>query len=283
MGDSPDATNIQLSPGISLSMENSCPPASIPRPPYTPQFSSASWILDRIKSTQGRPSSNLSLIMNNASHTTDGEKSEMDEKRDSSMSDTLPMPISPTRQPFNNVENIMAANSRLIGLKRKREQQGETDDFTQNTMSLPMPAPQPAVVLSTTATLSITPQSSYMMCSKCHQDSLEANNPLIPCGNCSQLWHQGCVPPSIIKEEEAQQLLRFTCPSCLGANERDAMDHTREGSHHQNELERRRSRNLAALNGDAVPAKPEHVGFWAGKASDTAVSRTDQGLKKNQS
>ncbi|KAH8131773.1 hypothetical protein LI328DRAFT_138380 [Trichoderma asperelloides] len=280
MRDSSVATNIQLSPGISPSMENPCPSASIPRPSYTPQFSSASWILDRIKSTQGRPSSNLSPIINNASHTTDGEKSEMDEKPDSSMSDTLPMPISPTHQPFNSVENIMAANSRLIGLKRKREQQGETDDFTQNTMSLPMPAPQPAEVLSTTATLSITPQSSYMMCSKCHQDSLESHNPLIPCDNCSQLWHQSCVPPSTIKEEEAQQPLRFTCPSCLGVNERDAMDHTIEGSQHQNELERRRSRNLAALNGDAVPAKAEHVGFWAGQASDTALTEYFYGKKK---
>lgn len=273
MSYSPVATVIQPCPDISLKMENMCPPASIPRPSYTSQFSSASWIFDRIKNTQGPTSSNLPVLISDAPQTPNGEKSETDEKRDSSMSDTLPMPLSPTHQPFGSVENIMAANSRLMGLKRKREQQDEANDFTQNTMSLPMPAPQPAVVLSTTATLSITPQSSYMMCSKCYQDSSTSLTPLIPCGNCSQLWHQGCVSPSAIKEEESQQPLRFTCPSCLGANEIEAMAHSKEASQYQNELERRRARNLAALGGDAVPAKAEHVGFWAGQASDAAVSR----------
>lgn len=272
MRDSPMATAIQSYPDISPRMENPCPPASIPRPSYTPQFSSASWILDRIKNAQGSSSSNLPVVINDTPQTTDEGKSEIDEKRDSSMSETLPMPISPIHQSFASVENIMAANSRLVALKRKRGQQDETDDFTQNTMSLPMPAPPPPVVLSTTATLSITPQISYMMCSKCHQDSSESHNPLIPCGNCSQLWHQGCMLPSTIKEEEAQQPLRLMCPSCLSVNERDAIYPIKEDPRHQNELERRRARNLAALGGDAVPAKAEHVGFWAGRASDTAVS-----------
>lgn len=273
MRDSPVATTIQSCPDISPRMEHPCPPASIPRPSYTPQFSSASWILDRIKNTQGPASSDFPVVINDAPQNTDGGKSDTDEKRDSSMSDTLPMPISPARQPLDSVENIMAANSHLIGLKRKRDQQDEADDFTQNTMPLPMPAPRPVAVISTTATLNITPQSSYMMCSKCHQGPSESQNPLISCGNCSQLWHQSCDPPSAIKEEEAQQPMRFTCPSCLGTNERDAMDHSREESQHQDEIERRRTRNLAALGGDVVPAKAEHVGFWAGQASDMAVSR----------
>ncbi|KAL6904365.1 hypothetical protein GGI43DRAFT_317797 [Trichoderma evansii] len=280
MRDSPVATAIQSYPDISPNMENPCPPASIPRPSYTPQFSSTSWILDRIKNSQRPTSSNLPVVINDTPQITDGGKSETDEKRDSSMSDTLPMPISPIHQSFGSVENIMAENSRLIGLKRKREQQDEADDFTQTTMSLPMPAPPPAVVLSTTATLSITPQSSYMMCSKCHQDSSESHNPLIPCGNCSQLWHQGCMLPSTIKEEEAQQPLRFMCPSCLSLNESDAMDHIKEDSRHQNELERQRARNLAALGGDAIPAKAENVGFWAGQASDTALTEYFYGKKK---
>lgn len=269
----PVATITQPCPDISSRMEEPCSPVSISRPSYTPQFSSASWILDRLKTTQGPTSSNLPVFVRDAPQTSNGERSETDEKRDSSMSDTLPMPLLPNHPSFGSVENIMAANSHLVGLKRKREQQDEGDDFTQNTMSLPIPAPQPAVVLSTTATLSITPQNSYMMCSRCHQGSSASLSPLLPCGNCSQLWHQGCVSTSTIKEEESQQPLKFTCPSCLGANEIEAMGHSKEEYQHQNELERRRARNLATLNGDAVPAKAEHVGFWAGQASDAAVSR----------
>jgi hypothetical protein len=273
MSYSPLATVIQPCPNTSSGIEEPCSPTLISRPSYIPQFSSASWILDRLKNSQGPTSSNLPTLVNGTPQTSNEEKHETDEKRDSSMSDTLSLPLSPTHPSIGSVENIMTANSRLVGLKRKREQQDETDDFTQNTMSLPMPAPQPTVVLSTTATLNITQQSSYMMCSKCHQDSSESLSPLLPCGNCSQLWHEGCVSPSTIKEEESQQPLRFTCPSCLGANEVEAMDHRNGESQHQNELERRRARNLAALGADAVPAKAELVGFWAGQASDAAVSR----------
>lgn len=272
MSYSPVATVIQPYPDISSRMEEPCSPVSISRPSYTPQFSSASWILDRLKNAQGPKSSNSSGLINDAPQTSYGGR-ETEEKRDSRLSDTLPMPLSPTHPSFGSVENIMAANSHLVGLKRKREQQNEADDFTQNTMSLPIPAPQPAVVLSTTATLNITQQSSYMICSKCHQGSSASLSPLLSCGNCSQLWHQGCVSTSIIKEEESQQTFKFTCPSCLGANEIEAMDHSKQESQHQNELERRRARNLATLNRDAVPANATHVGFWAGQASDAAVSR----------
>lgn len=277
---SPVATVIQQCPDNSLEMEEPSSPASTSRASYTPQFSSASWILDRLKNAQGPQSSNFPVFINDASQTSDGGKSGTDEKRDPNMSDTLPMPLSPNHPSFSSVENIMAANSHLVGLKRKREQQDEGDDFTQNTMSLPIPAPQPAVILSTTAALSITPQSSYMMCSKCHQGSSASLSPLLSCGNCSQLWHQGCVSRSTIKEEESQQPFKFTCPSCLGVNEIEAMDHSKQDSQHQNELERRRARNLATLNGDAVPAKAEHVGFWAGQASDAAVSRAEKESQK---
>ncbi|KAM0462978.1 hypothetical protein ACHAPV_003103 [Trichoderma viride] len=58
------------------------------------------------------------------------------------------------------------------------------------------------------------------------------------------------------------------------------MDHSKEEFQHQNELERRRARNLATLNGDAVPAKAEHVGFWAGQASDAALTEYFYGKKK---
>lgn len=272
MNYSPVATDLQPCPENSLRREEPSSPAPIPRPSYTPQFSSASWILDRLKNSQGPTSSTLPGLINDAPQTSIGEKGETDERRDSSMSDTLLMPLPPNNPSFGSVENIMAANSHLVGLKRKREQQKEGDDFTQNTMSLPVSAPQPAVVLSTAAALSITPQSSYMMCSKCHQDSSASLSPLLPCGNCSQLWHQGCVSPSTIKEEESQPL-KFTCPSCLGASEIEVMDHGKQEYQHLNELERRRARNLAALGGEAVPAKAEQVGFWAGQASDTAVSR----------
>lgn len=272
MSYSPVATVIQSCRDNSPRREEPSSPAPISRPSYTPQFSSASWILDRLKNSKRPTSSNLPGLINDAPQTSNGEKSEADEKRESSMSDTLPMPLSPNHPSLGSVENIMAANSHLVGLKRKREQQEEGDDFTQNTMSLPISAPQPAIVLSTTATLSITPQSNYMMCSKCHQDSSGSLSPLLPCGNCSQLWHQRCVSPSTIKEEESQPL-KFTCPSCLGANEIEVMDHRKQETQHLNELERRRARNLAALGGEAVPAKAEHVGFWAGQASDAAVSR----------
>ncbi|KAL7925153.1 hypothetical protein ACQKWADRAFT_242878 [Trichoderma austrokoningii] len=274
MGNSPVAAAIQSYPDISPNVKKA-------RPSYTPQFSSASWILDRLKNSQRPTSSNSPVSIHNTPQTSNGERDEADEQRDPSMSDTLPMPLSPTQQSFDSVENIMAVNSRLVGLKRKREEQNEVDDFTQSTMSLPVPAPQPAVVLSTTATLSITPQSSYMMCSKCHQDESTSLSPLIPCGSCSQLWHQGCVSTSKIKEEEPQQpLLTFTCPSCLGANEVEAMDHSKEESQHQSEIERWRAKNLASLDGDAVPAKAEHVGFWAGQASDAALTEYFYGKKK---
>ncbi|KAL7786210.1 hypothetical protein V8C37DRAFT_392905 [Trichoderma ceciliae] len=274
MRDSPAAATIDSCPIINADAESRyTPAASTPRPSYTPQFLSASWILDRIKKAQGPASPNLSAVIEEAPQTNDEGKNDTNEKHDSSLSDTLPMPISPTHQPFGSTENMIAAGSRFIGVKRKREQDDEMDDFTQTTMSLPIYVPRPA------ETLSIMPPDNDARCSKCDQVSSEAQNRLIPCNNCSKLWHQGCVPLTI-KEEGAQQPPRFMCPSCSNARENGAMRHHTQDSQHQQEVERRRAKNLAALSDDVVPAKAELVGFWAGQASTAALTEYFYGKKK---
>ncbi|RFU74123.1 hypothetical protein TARUN_8123 [Trichoderma arundinaceum] len=266
-------------PTVNLEAENPCASVSTPRPSYTPQFSSASWLLDRIKNAQGPANSNLSAVTEATLQTKDEGKNETIEKHDSSMSDTLPMPISPTHQPFGRVASMNAVGSQFTGTKRKRDQADEMDDFTQNTMSLPIPAPKPASVLSATETLSVMPQVNDTRCRKCYQGSSDSQNPLIPCNDCSRLWHQGCVPLTI-KKEEAQQPEKFTCPSCVNASETQATSHLVEEIQHQKEIERRRAKNLAALPDDVVPAKARLVGFWAGQASDAALTEYFYGKKK---
>ncbi|KAL7946013.1 hypothetical protein V8C42DRAFT_322225 [Trichoderma barbatum] len=278
MRDSPAAAVIDSAPIANPDTENGSAPSSTPRPSYTPQFSSASWILDRVKNDQGPSSSNLPT--GSEAPRAEEEKKDVPNGQDgSSIRDTLAMPISPTHQPFGSVANMIAAGSQLIGMKRKREQGDEADDFTQNTMSLPMPAPPPAVKSSAVGTLSSVPSYSDTKCSKCDETILESHNPLIPCSRCSRLWHQECAS-SAIKEEDIQQASRFMCPSCLSIGVNDLTSHGTPYSQQQNEIERRRAKNLATLPDDVVPARAEHVGFWAGHTSDAALTEYFYGKKK---
>lgn len=258
------------SPMISTDAETRCAPEATPRRPYTPQFSSASWILSRIKGERASTGSDLPPTAETASQAKQEGETDTGETRDASMIDTMPMPVSPTHQLFDSVADMLAVHSRLTGLKRKREQDGETDDFTQPTMPLPMPAPAPVAAPSAPKTLGSVPQYSHLRCSKCDQDSSES---LFSCGNCSKQWHQGCLPLATKEEEEQQQQpVQLMCPSCSSILEKHVMGHHTKSSRPMTEIERRRAKNLAALPAGVVPAKAEHVGFWAGQASDAAVS-----------
>lgn len=270
MRDSPAAAVVDPEPIVNADTEKKCPPSSTPQPSYTPQFSSASWILDLIKNVQEplRPS-----LPNGpeAVPQTDDESKDVSKGHDgSSIHDTMTMPISSTHQPLSSAANIIEA-SQLAGMKRKREQDEEADDFTQNTMSLPLPAPTPALTPSATEILSFLPLGTDIRCSQCDGSSSDSGNPFIPCSSCSRLWHQGCVSLTI-EEGDTQWASRFMCPSCLSMSGSDAMNRRTGFSQQQNEIERRRAKNLAALPDDVVPAKEELVGFWPGHASDAAVS-----------
>ncbi|KAK4070463.1 hypothetical protein Trihar35433_4930 [Trichoderma harzianum] len=203
MRDSPAAAVVGPEPIVNADTEKECPPSSTPRPSYTPQFSSASWILDLIKNDQEPSRSSLSNE-SEAVPQTDSESKDVSNGHDgSSIHDTMTMPISPTHQPLDSAANIIAT-SQLVGMKRKREKDEEADDFTQNTMSLPLPPPTPVDVI----------------------------------------------------------------------NRRTGF------SQQQNEIERRRAKNLAALPDDVVPAKEELVGFWPGHASDAALTEYFYGKTK---
>ncbi|TFA98583.1 hypothetical protein CCMA1212_009621 [Trichoderma ghanense] len=279
MRDSPAATVVESHPIPAPIAETEPAPGSTPRPSYTPQFSSASWVLSRIKNEQQPARSSLQTVPETATQAEDGRNNGSNEQHGSSVHDTLAMPLSSAHQPFSSVADMLAAGSRLIGMKRKREKGDdgdEGDDFTQNTISLPLPAPTPAVIPSTTETPSGALSDSDAMCFRCGEGSLGSQNPLITCGSCSKPWHQGCVPLTN-KEEDSQQGSRLTCPSCLRMTDKDAIHRT---GRHQSETERRRAKNLAALPEGVVPAKPELVGFWAGQASDAALTEYFYGKKK---
>ncbi|KAL6873085.1 hypothetical protein J3F83DRAFT_760101 [Trichoderma novae-zelandiae] len=283
MRDPPAAAAVESHPIADPVTENALAPGSTPRPSYTPQFSSASWILSRMKDDEQPVNSSPLRGSETATQTGDGGKDGSNEQRGSGVHDTLPMPLSPSHhQSFGSVADLIATGSQLIGTKRKREKgddgDGGDDDFTQNTISLPIPAPTPAVMPAATETLlSIALPGSDAMCFKCGKTSLGPQHPLIACGNCSKPWHQGCVSLTI-KEEDLQQVSGFTCPSCLSMGDRDATHGA--GHRHQNETERRRAKNLAALPEGVIPAKPELVGFWAGQASDAALTEYFYGKKK---
>lgn len=278
MRDSPAAAVVDPEPIVNADTEKKCPPSSTPQPSYTPQFSSASWILDLIKNVQEplRPS-----LPNGpeAVPQTDDESKDVSKGHDgSSIHDTMTMPISSTHQPLSSAANIIEA-SQLAGMKRKREQDEEADDFTQNTMSLPLPAPTPALTPSATEILSFLPLGTDIRCSQCDGSSSDSGNPFIPCSSCSRLWHQGCVSLTI-EEGDTQWASRFMCPSCLSMSGSDAMNRRTGFSQQQNEIERRRAKNLAALPDDVVPAKEELVGFWPGHASDAALTEYFYGKTK---
>ncbi|OTA06021.1 hypothetical protein A9Z42_0067440 [Trichoderma parareesei] len=214
MRDSPAAVVGDSHPIADPITENGPAPGSARRPSYTPQFSSASWILSRIKDEQQAAKSGLATGSEAATQAEDGRKDGLNERHGSSVHDTLPMPLSSAHKGFASVTDMIAAGSQLIGVKRKREagdEGDERDDFSQNTIALPIPAPTPAVMPSTTETPSGVLSDSDSMCSKC---------------------------------------------------------------------ERRRAKNLAALPEGVVPAKPELVGFWAGQASDAALTEYFYGKKK---
>lgn len=272
MRDSPAAVVGESHPIADLITENGPAPGSALRPSYTPQFSSAAWILSRMRDEQQPAESNLSTGSVAATQAEDGGKDGLTEQHGFSVHDTLPMPLSSAHKAFASVADIIAAGSRLIGVKRKREEGDEgdeKDDFSQNTIALPIPAPTPAVMPSATETPSGALSDSDSRCSKCGEGPLGLQNTLVTCSSCSKSWHQGCVSLTN-KEEDPRQISRFTCPSCLRMSDKDTILRT---GRHQSETERRRAKNLAALPEGVVPAKPELVGFWAGQASDAAVSR----------
>ncbi|KAK4085321.1 uncharacterized protein Triagg1_311 [Trichoderma aggressivum f. europaeum] len=156
MRDSPATAAADPIPIVKADTEKECPPSSTPWPPYTPQFSSASWILDFMKNDQEPSHSSLPNGSEAAPQTGDESKDGSNGHDGSSIRDTMTMPISPTHQPLGSAANIIAA-SQLIRMKRKREQDEEADDFTQNTMSLPLPAPTPALTPSATDILRFVP------------------------------------------------------------------------------------------------------------------------------
>ncbi|KAL7803591.1 hypothetical protein V8C44DRAFT_271627 [Trichoderma aethiopicum] len=279
MRDSPAAAVVHPPPIADPVTETGPAPGSTPRPSYTPQFSSASWILSRIKDEKQPASSSLPTKSGMALQAENGGKDGSNEQRGSSVHDTLPMPLSSAHQAFASVADMIAAGSQLTGEKRKREQGDEADerdDFTQNTIALPIPAATPAVLPSATETPSGGLSDSGAVCFKCGEGSLGPQNPLVTCGSCSKPWHQECASLTN-KEEDIRQDSQFTCPSCLRMNEKDTT--TRTGRP-QSETERRRAKNLAALPEGVVPAKPELVGFWAGQASDAALTEYFYGKKK---
>ncbi|UKZ79638.1 hypothetical protein TrVFT333_007398 [Trichoderma virens FT-333] len=280
MRDSPAAVIIEPDPIVNADTENGCAPSSIPRPSYTLQFPSASWILDLIKNDEEPSSSNPSNKSEAVLQTEDERKDVPNGPNGSSIRDTLTMPISPTHLPLGSAANIIAANQ-LIGMKRKREDNEEADDFTQNTMSLPIPAPTPAVTLSVTEIPGAVRSDIEAKCSKCDESSLGSDNPFISCSSCSRLWHQGCAS-LLVETEDMQQASRFMCPSCLSMSDNDVANHRTGYSQQQNEIERRRAKNLAALPDDVVPPKEELVGFWAGHASDAALTEYFYGKTKTE-
>lgn len=278
MRDSPAAAVVDPIPIVNVDTEKERPPSSTPRPSYTPQFSSASWILDLIKHDQEPSHSSLPNGLEAAPQAVGESKDGSNGHDGSSIRDTMTMPISPTHQPLGSAANIIAA-SQLLGMKRKREQDEEADDFTQNTMSLPLPAPTPALTSSATEILSFVPLYTDARCSQCYGSSSGSDNPFIPCSSCSRLWHQGCVSLTI-EEGDIQWASRFMCPLCLSMNDSDVVNRRTGFSQEQNEIERRRAKNLAALPDDVVPAKEELVGFWPGHASDAALTEYFYGKTK---
>ncbi|KAL7935367.1 hypothetical protein V8C35DRAFT_299279 [Trichoderma chlorosporum] len=272
MRDSPAATTVDAGPIADPEAQNECAPSSTPRPSYTPQFSSASWILDLIKNDQEPPSSSR-MVESESAPQTETEKKDVPNEHDGpSIRDTLTMPTSPTHQPLWSAANIIAA-SQFVGMKRKREQNDEPDDFTQNTMSLPIPEPTPA------ETPSAASSDNGKRCSKCGISSVESDLPLIYCGECLRLWHESCMSWSV-RKDDAQAATKVVCHSCLSTSGDGVVNDHTGYSQQQIEIERRRAKNLASLPDDVVPAKEGLVGFCAGHTSDAALTEYFYGKTK---
>ncbi|KAF5671782.1 hypothetical protein FHETE_3995 [Fusarium heterosporum] len=221
-------------------------------PSYTPQFSSqASIVLNRLKSS----SNELKNQDSEGFAATD-------------LKDTLSI-ATPTRY-----SQLVSADSLNESIKRKRDDSSEKVDFSQDTIHFPWKGTSP----SHQASLETRRLGEEIRCSKC--DETAQIHPLVTCSRCLTSWHQQCHLPLI--NNEAMTSANFTCAACAAGREQILRHRGKVSQQRQHEIDRLRQRRLSTLPRGIVPAKPNLVGFGAGRASDSAradyfdsMSKTD--------
>ncbi|KAJ3470819.1 hypothetical protein MRS44_000918 [Fusarium solani] len=229
-------------------------PLSPDQASYTPQFSSnASIIMDRINSS--RQENTLEKSRTAVAHDLDAT---LPVPSASPLLQTLPMSANPTSA---------AWSSSNAGTKRKRESWTEKVDFTQSTVAFPVAkgtdAPQPS--------LQSRPTVQPTQCSKCEGSAQTSQGPLATCAHCLRSWHHQCHSPTITSEAMAASI--FVCAACVADQEQAVRLRGKSSQQRQYEVEKLRQKRLAALPRGVVPAKPGLVGFGAGRAPDSSVSR----------
>lgn len=229
-------------------------PLSPDQASYTPQFSSnASIIMDRINSS--RQENTLEKSRTAVAHDLDAT---LPVPSASPLLQTLPMSANPTSA---------AWSSSNAGTKRKRESWTEKVDFTQSTVAFPVAkgtdAPQPS--------LQSRPTVQPTQCSKCEGSAQTSQGPLATCAHCLRSWHHQCHSPTITSEAMAASI--FVCAACAADQEQGVRLKGKSSQQRQYEVEKLRQKRLAALPRGVVPAKPGLVGFGAGRAPDSSVSR----------
>ncbi|KAF4336282.1 hypothetical protein FBEOM_9834 [Fusarium beomiforme] len=217
---------------------------------YTPQFSSeTSIILSRLNS-DGQTGSIQNSERNTATN----------------LKDILTMPTPAKAQDQSLLYSLNT------GVKRKREQELNTIDLTQSTISFPWKIPSQNQQASTET--QCTRQETQ--CSKC--DGSAQLGPLVTCIRCLVPWHQRCHSPWIKNEDMTSA--SFICAGCTAAREQTIRLRGRVSQQRQLEIDRLRQKRLSALPKGVVPAKPHLVGFGGGQASDVSRAEYFESMSK---
>ncbi|KAH6898662.1 hypothetical protein B0T10DRAFT_555963 [Thelonectria olida] len=229
---------------------------------YVPQFAAdTSFILDRIKGASERSTKKEAETSIVAPHLKASTRLTPETKSPQSLSDTLLMPkyaISTALPIFLTAE---APDSIRVGVKRKRDSPDDAVDFAQNTIAFPWVG-QPK---STPPTLA--PQERGQTCVKCERHIQTTENTLVRCNQCLNSWHQQCHSPAITN---GTILKTFVCTGCL-TEQSQAISLQGKGSiQRQDETERLRRKRIATFPPNILPAKPELVGFLAGRAPSSS-------------
>ncbi|KAF4470362.1 hypothetical protein FALBO_2737 [Fusarium albosuccineum] len=217
--------------------------------PYTPQFSSQSLAILR----------RLQTITPKKENETSGTVAPQ------GLGATLPI-ATPVSSSFYQTISISAKLSPTAidssEANTKQDESSDAVDFTKPTIPFPRSAQ------------SISHQPSTMtqlqaQCSKCEGYAQMGQAPLATCVRCLTSYHQQCHSPPITNE--AITTSQFTCAACAADQEQAVRLKGKANQQRQEEIERLRRRRLAALPRGVVPAKPDLVGFGAGRAPDSSV------------
>ncbi|KAH7171032.1 hypothetical protein EDB81DRAFT_635896 [Dactylonectria macrodidyma] len=189
----------------------------------------------------------------------------------------LPMPASPaTHQTVSVTSNPNSSNRDPLNARTKRKRDSTIDvDFTQSTIPFPL-VDQPK---SQSPDAQNQPQeSNSQSCSQCDGQSWTPDDALVACIQCLKSWHQQCHLPAVTNE--MIKLLNFVCVTCMADQTQAVRLRGKTNHQRRDEIARLRQKRLAVLPQGMVPAKPELVGFGAGRAPDSARNEYFSQMKK---